>query len=180
MRKFSRITLILGLLLLMSSQALAQGFPWNDFERRTLQGLVKINVAEDADDLKRYPDKGQLVFRGKIMPSVVRVTYTGQSRGISSVRKKFIELWAGTYSTTPSYGSSFESEFLFKEGADDYWLPVQKQVANYFDKELKKGDLLDLYLIRPGGLRVKGKEELDWVFLVEEFLIPKEKEWPSP
>lgn len=178
MKKFPEIALLLGLLLLTFSQARAQDFPWNDFERRTLQELVKINVAEDADDLKRYPDKGQLIFRGKIMPSVVRVTYTGQSRGISSERKNFIELWAGSYTQTPDYANMFASEFLFKEGAQELWLLVQQQVAKFFDEELKKGDSVDLYLIRPGGVRAKDK--LEWIFLVEEFQRPKDKEWPTP
>ena len=177
MKKFSAIAFLLVSLLLRFSPASAQDFPWNDFKRRTLQELVMVNIAENADDLKRYPDKGQLVLRGKIMPSVVRAVYTGESRPIGSERKKFIELWAGSYST-PDYGSFFESEFLFKEGTDEYWLPVQKQVASYFSKELTKGEAIDLYLIRPGGLRVKDKA--DWVFLVEEFLKPKEKEWPNP
>jgi len=175
MKKFA---LIFSFLLLTFSPARAQDFPWNDFERRTLQGLVKINVAEDADDLKRYPDKGQLVFRGKIMPSVVRLTYTGQLRRISGERKKFIELWAGAYSQTQDYAAMFETEFLFKEEAQEYWLPVQSQVAKYFDKELKKGDAVDLYMIRPGGLMEKDK--LDWIFLVEEFQKPKETDSPSP
>ena len=178
MKKCPEIVLMLGFLLLTFPQANAQDFPWNDFERRTLQELVKINVAEDTDNLERYPDKGQLVFRGKIMPSVVRVTYTGQFRGISTVRKKFIELWAGSYTQTPDYANLFASEFLFKEGAQEYWLPVQKQVAKHFDEELKKGDAVDLYLVRPGGLR--DKDRPDWVFLVEEFQKPKDKEWPSP
>jgi len=175
MKKFA---LIFSFLLLTFSPARAQDFPWNDFERRTLQGLVKINAAEDADDLKRYPDKGQFVFRGKIMPSVVRLTYTGQLRWISGERRKFIELWAGAYSQTQDYAAMFETEFLFKEEAQEYWLPVQSQVAKYFDKELKKGDAVDLYMIRPGGLRKKDK--LDWIFLVEEFQKPKDKEWSSP
>lgn len=153
-------------------------FPWNDFERRTLLELVNTNVEENADDFTRYPDKGQLVFRGKIMPSVVRVSYTGESRRISSERKKFIELWAATYSSTPHYGSFYESEFLFKEGAVEYWLPVAKQIIPSFSKELREGELVDLYLIRPGGLKVK--DQADWVFLVEEFQKPKDKEWPSP
>jgi hypothetical protein len=145
-------------------------FPWNDFERRTLQELVKINVAEDADTLKSYPEQGQFVFRGKILSSVVRLTYTGKSRTLADERKKFVELWSGTYSQESNYADMFQTEFLFKEGAQEYWLPVQQQVTRYFEKELKPGDAVDVYLIRPGGLRAKDK--LDWIFLVEEFQKP--------
>lgn len=153
--------------------ASAQGFPWKEFERRSLKEIVAINESEDVEDRKRVPSQNRMIMRGKILSSVVRVTYVGESRPIGAERKKFIELWAGSYfSGTPGYASHYESESLFKEGADEYWLPVQKQVASYFPKELQKGDTVDLYLIRPGGLSTK--EKTDWVFLVEEFLKPKE------
>ena len=156
-----------------SSPVRAQGFPWQEFERRTLKEIVAINESEDAEDRKRLPNQNRMIMRGKILSSAVRVTYVGESRFIGDERKKFIELWAGSYfSQTPGYASRYESEFLFKEANDEYWLPVQKQVASYFSKELQKGDTVDLYLIRPGGLSIKGK--IDWVFLVEEFLKPKE------
>jgi hypothetical protein len=153
--------------------ASAQSFAWNDFECRTLSQLIKINNDEDADDLKRFPDKGQMVMRGKILPSVVRVTYTSESRPISAEHQKFIELWADVYSEQKQvYAKRFESEFLFTEGPEQYWLPVQGPVAKYLNKELQKGDAVDLYLVRPGGMRIK--EKVDWIFLVEEFQKPKE------
>lgn|SRR5437870_1579245 len=150
-----------------------QGFPWKEFERRTLKDIVALNESEDVEDRKRLPNQNRMIMRGKILSSVVRVSYMGESRPISEERKKFIELWAGSYfSQTPDYATHYESEFLFKEDNDEYWLPVQKQVASYFPKELQKGEVVDLYLIRPGGLSITGKT--DWVFLVEEFLKPKE------
>ena len=51
-------------------------------------------------------------------------------------------------------------------------IPVQKQVSSYFEKELKKGDVIDLYLVRAGGIRTAGR--WDWMLLVEEFLKPKD------
>jgi hypothetical protein len=163
---------------LTSSSTASQGFPWNDFERRTMVQLLKMNTDEDSGDLKRYSDKAQMVMRGKILPSVVRMTYTGESRPLGEVRSKFIEMWAGAYSNVPDYARNFENEVLFKEGQQEYWLPVQKQVAKYFDKELKKDEPIDVYLVRPGGVR--SGEKVDWIFLMEEFQKPKEKEWPSP
>ena len=147
----------------------AQDFPWKDFERRTLKEIATLNETEDVEDRKRLPDQNRLIARGKILPSVVRATYTGKSRPIDEKRRKFIELWAGSYfSQSPGYAANYESEFLFKEGADEYWLPVQKQVASHFPKELQQDDAIDLYLIRPGGISDKGKPT-DWIFLVEEF-----------
>src|SRR2546427_2637014 len=152
----ARLALIITAVMLFSGAVLklqAQGFPWNEFERRTLKELVTINEKEDVEDQKRLPNENRMIVRGKILSSVIRLSYTGKSRTLSPERKKFIELWAGSYfSQTPGYADHYESEFLFKEGNDEYWLPVQKQVASYFPKELKKGDTVDVYLIRPGGL----------------------------
>ncbi|HSS18537.1 MAG TPA: hypothetical protein VLL54_00425 [Pyrinomonadaceae bacterium] len=177
MKKFSHFALLLGLLLLPFTSARAQDFPWDDFERRTLKDLVKLNVQEDSADLMKQADQAQFVFRGKILPSVVRVAYTGKSKPLSDDRKKFIELWAETYSQDATFAKLFALEYLFKEGADEYWLPVEQQVAQHFAEELTPGGAVDLYLLRTGGLKKKDKNEVEWMFLVEEFLKPKDKEW---
>jgi len=161
------LTLAVGISLLCQARAKAQGFPWNDFERRTMAQLIKMNVEDDAEDLKRFPQSGQMVMRGKILPSIIRLIYTGESRKISEVRSKFIETWGKFYSQDKDYNELFEAEFRFKEGPDEYWLPVQKPVTKYFDKELTKDGPVDLYLVRPGGIR--SKDRIDWIFLVEEF-----------
>lgn len=156
------------------SVGLAQGFPWNDFERRTMQELVKTNEQEEAENLKRFPDELQFVFRGTRLPSVVSLTYTGESRALSTDRKRFIEMWARSYYRNPGYANLYETEFLFKDATEEHWLPVQKDVAKYFDPELKKGEPVNLYLITPGGLRGKNKGKTLWLFLVEQFRDPKE------
>jgi hypothetical protein len=114
-------------------------FPWGDFKRRTLEQLVKRNLDEDAEDLVKYPDRNQLLFRGEILPSVVQVTYSGQSRPINTERRKFIELWGSSHGQGPSYADVFQMEYLFKEGSVEYWLPVQAPVAKYFAKEFAEG-----------------------------------------
>jgi hypothetical protein len=70
-------------------------------------------------------------------------------------------------SNPESYADNYETEFLFTEDGVEYWLPVQKKVSSYSPKELNKGDALELYLVRAGGVRTKG--ERDWMLLVEEF-----------
>jgi hypothetical protein len=168
----------LGLILLIIggnySSAFAQGFPWNDFEPRALRELVKTNEQEEADNVKRFPDQNQFVFRGTTLPSVVRLTYTGESRPLNSEQKKFIETWGRDYYRNRGFVNLYGAEFLFKEGAEEYWLPVQKDVAKYFDSELNKGELVDLYLISPGGLRGANKGKTAWIFLVEQFQQPRE------
>jgi hypothetical protein len=149
----------------------AQGFPWNDFERRTLPELVKINEREESENIQRTPDETQFVFRDSRLPSVVTVNYSGESRPLSAERKKFIQKYALSYFRNSGYANLYVAEYLFKAGAEDYWVPVQQDVAKYFPEDLKKGDEVDLYLITPGGLRSnKGKTE--WLFLVEQYQQP--------
>lgn len=170
-RRFIWFGLILFLFVLRPSIASAQGFPWKDFERRTLPELIKTNEREEQENIRRFPDQNQFVFRGTTLPSAVQLTYTSESRPLSAERKKFIETWARSYYRNTGYANLYTAEYLFREGNEDYWLPVQKGVARYFDEELKKGDPVDLYLINPGGLRVdKGKTI--WIFLVEQFQQP--------
>ncbi|MEO8433312.1 MAG: hypothetical protein ABI596_00325 [Pyrinomonadaceae bacterium] len=169
-----RLGIFLFVLAFIPSTAQGQGFPWKDFERRTMPELLKINDLEEAENLKRFPDQNQFVFRGTRLPSVVSLTYTGESRALSSERNKFIELWATSYYRNPGYANLYNAEFLFKDGNEEHWLPVQKDVAKYFPEELKKGELVDLYLISPGGLRGTNKGKTLWVFLVEQFGDPRE------
>ena len=47
------------------------------------------------------------------------------------------------------------------------WLATSKPITKYFEKELKPGDKMDLYLISIGAYR--SNDEIDCVLLVEEF-----------
>jgi hypothetical protein len=145
-----------------------QGFPWEEFKPRTLQEIVSMEGDVDRRDQK----ENNIVFHANILSSRVRVTYTGTSRPISSMKREMIRSWAKMLGNTEEYVEQYESEFLFTEESKEYWLPVQKKVSSYFDKELKKEDVIDLYLVRAGGIRTAGK--WDWMLLVEEFQKPKE------
>ena len=102
------------------------------------------------------------------LESKVEVVFTGQSRPISEARKTFIKTWLETLrSDQKGLAELYEREYLYKEGADEYWLATSKPVTKYFEKELKPGDKMDLYLISIGAYRSKG--EIDCVLLVEEF-----------
>jgi hypothetical protein len=155
-------------MMLSCGVASGQGFPWNDFKPRTLKEIVNM----EADVEQRNQKENNIVFHADMLPSRVRVIYIGTVRPISKVKKEMIRKWAQMMGNPESYAEHYESEFLFTEDSVEYWLPVQKQVSSYFEKELKKGDTVDLYLVRAGGIRTDGK--WDWMLLVEEFQKPKE------
>jgi len=161
--------------LLVAGSVCAQGFPWGDFTRRTMTEIIKINNDDSVEDFKLLSANNKpnaLIVRNNILPSVIRLTYTGEVRPVGEKRLFLIHVWAGTVEERKQHEKLYTREFLFKDGADEYWTPVQEPVTKYFDKELKKGDVVDLYLVRPGGLKTGDK--VDWVFLVEEFQKLKE------
>jgi hypothetical protein len=105
------------------------------------------------------------------LESKVEVVFTGKSHPISKARKTFIEMWFGMLrAEQKDYAELYEREYLYKEESEEYWLPTSTPITKYFDKELKPGDKMHLYLISIGAY--KGKEGIDCVLLVEEFQKP--------
>jgi len=136
---------------------------WARYQSRTLSQIIKQHSKAVVDEKARI----HLFFTADVFPSKVNVTYTGEVRTISSIRKEFIAAWAKTRTVHEEVVALFDEELLFKEGKTEYWLPVQRQVIPYFKEELKPGDSVELYLIWIGARRQFGVT--DWIFLVNEF-----------
>lgn len=146
---------------LLATTALAQGFPWEIFKPRTLKEVISItNKAVKPDD--------DMFLAHDQLESKVEVVFTGKSRPIGKLRKTFIDTWFGMLRTEQKHLTElYDSEYLYKEGEAEYWLPTSKPITKYFDKELKPGDKMDLYLISTGAYR--NGAGIDCVLLVEEF-----------
>ena len=163
----SKLTTLLFLPLLLAGcaqAARAQGFDYDSYQPRTLAEMIgKYDNKELA--ASKTADGGSAF--GASFPSRVRVTYGGESRKVSDARRKFIADWVKTYQMDARLVDLFVDEWKFVEDGVEHWLPVQKQVASYLEKELKKGGAVDLYVIIAGGRKAAGK--WDWVILVNEF-----------
>ena len=155
-----RTLLIITAFACLSATARAQGFPWDIFKERTIKEVMSITK-------KAVRPDDSLFLATNELESKMRVTYTGQSRPILKARKNFILWWVGTFGQPQEYADLYEREFLYKEGDDEYWLPTETPITKYFDKELKPGDKMTLYLISIGAYRT-GKD-IDCVLLVEEY-----------
>ena len=156
--KVIRIIIISALL---AATALAQGFPWEIFKPRTLKEVISITTKAVRPDDSMFLAQNQL-------ESKVEVIFTGKSRPITDARKTFIGMWYGMLrSDQKQFAELYEREYLYKEGEVEYWLPTSKPITKYFDKELKPGDKMELYLISIGAYRSNGN--IDCVLLVEEF-----------
>ena len=155
-----RALIMIALFACLSLTALAQGFPWAIFEARTLKEVVSITT-------KAVKPGDSMFLATNELPSKMQVIYMGRSRPVLPARKEFISKWVGIFSRSKEYAQLYDREYLYKEGEDEYWLPTSGPITKYFDKELKPGDKISLYLISIGAYRAQ--KEIDCVLLVEEY-----------
>lgn len=143
---------------------------WDAYQPRTFKDLVTISERsqKDPDVVLRNPkNEPVLMLSYNAYQSKVIAIYSGESRKIPVERMELIKNWLTTFSKPKEFADMFEDEYLFTENKIEYWLPVQKQVASYFPKELKKGDTVTLYVAWLGGL-YKPNGFVN-VFIVNEF-----------
>ena len=159
---------------LFVSQAFAQN--WDAYEPRTLKEIT-TNIAakslKNPDALIRDDKKDiSIILSYNSFQSRVKATYTGESRKISDQRKELISIWLKTFGKPKELLDLLENEYLFVEDKVEYWLPVQKQVASYFKDELKKGDMVTLFVVWLGAR--KEAKSVDYIFLTNEFEAEEE------
>jgi hypothetical protein len=139
----------------------------DDYKLRTLR-----EVAAKGSDAKSLGNKEETMFvYGDIFPSRVRATYKGSARPLPQIKKEVLRQWARLYAGFPEgYTKPYETEMLFTEDGAEYWLAVRKEALPHFKRELKRGEAVELYLIRVGSAKASGGWES--MLLVESFRKP--------
>jgi hypothetical protein len=137
-----------------------------DYEVRTLKELAV--KGPNADSRSDMADTRAVYWN--ILPSRVRVRYTGETRALPQLKQDVLHQWARLYAgSMESYTTPYQTEMLFKEAGSSYWLAIRQDSHPRFKQDLKKGKTLDLFLIRLGAARLADK----WgpLLLVESFQI---------
>ncbi len=143
-----------------------------DYKYRTLKEISELGsaIAAERDD-ERKGDATTLTH-GDLLPSRVRVIYKGSVRPAPKVKRDIISYWSNKYAGAPQhYIVAYTSEALFGEAGVNHWLVVNRKVAPRLKREFKKGQAVDLHLIRMGAYKVG--EKWRWVLLVEDFAPAK-------
>jgi hypothetical protein len=167
MKKIFSTLLLLFAFVFIAQTSYSQGFPYHLYDPRTLAELVELNVIE-ANKLKDDGTK-KIMISANPFYSAIRLEYARKSRVIAKEKLNLFKIWQESLEVDSRLFSILDKEFLFKECGKEYWIPVQKQVAAYFPKELKSGDMITLYLMYPGGLKIKPATTWNFLFLVNEF-----------
>ena len=163
MKNLFPVFLLLILFSFTAQTVHSQGFPYQEYKTRTLAELVEMNTSK----VKKTNFKKGMMINAKPFYSAIRVEYTGKARPLSSAKTDLFKFWQKSLSVDENVLTLLKDEYLFRECGNEYWIPVQKQVAAYFPKELKKGDKITLYLMAVGGVKVKNNWE--FIFLTNEF-----------
>lgn len=164
------------MLLACGNPALGQG-PLGPHPKRALtpadykpQTLKQV-LAEEAKGVNQRKEEDKVLVHGDLRPSRVQATYTGRARPLSRIKQTVLRRWAQLYAGNPEhYTVPYQTELLFKDGGVNYWLAVKKESLTDFKKQFKKGDAVDLFLVRLGG--VMTGDTLEPLLLVESFKTP--------
>jgi hypothetical protein len=139
-----------------------------DYKLRTLKEIAEVGraIASERDD-ERKGDATTLIH-GDLLPSRVRVMYKGTARPLPQLKKDVISQWANRYAgSLQHYTVQYKTDVLFSEAGLNYWLVVNQRLVPQLQRQLKKGQPVDLYLIRLGAFKTGDKWR--WVLLVEDF-----------
>jgi hypothetical protein len=166
------ILFFVSTLFLFAFQSSAQDFPYEEYQTRTLSELVAMDSETSVKDLEKTSGekaKGLIIIHAKPFYSAVRVKYVGTLKALTKEEKDYLKMWQGSLGYPADIPELYENKYLFKECDKEYWIPVQKQVAAFFTKELKSGDMITLYLMYPGGIKKTATDSWNFLFLVNEY-----------
>ncbi|NNE62892.1 MAG: hypothetical protein HKN34_02305, partial [Gammaproteobacteria bacterium] len=93
-------------------------------------------------------------------PQLVLTTYTGERRSIPKDREELVRAWLGMIGQPVDVGDLFLTEMKFLEDGKEHWLPIQKPLLTYFEREISPGEKVWLFAVWVGATKS------DWVFAV--------------
>jgi len=143
-----------------------------DYQPRTLQELTNLLPEPFRAELAARGVEGnkdlKLIVHGELFPSRVKVVYSGEKRPLPEDKRAVVSGWANKFAGMPEfYTVPYQTELLFTEGAEKYWLAVHKDLLA---QEWKQGEALELCVIKLGNVRIG--DEFEPVLLVEK-VVPQ-------
>jgi hypothetical protein len=153
-----------ALLVMATASAEPADFPFGDFKPYTLKQLLADEAVHTERD--EYSTPGSTVLHPPVRVKIV-AEFTGKHRPLSASTAKFITMYSASHPGNENWGNSFEGEWQFMAEGREWWLPVQKPVADFFPAELQPGNKVELYVVYLGVAWLE-KSYKD-ILVVEEF-----------
>jgi len=154
------------LTLAVSAVPVAAQSSWDRYK----PGSVGAIIAQEREGVLTQFKLGRghhTVISGASFPTRTTVEFLDSSRATPSERIAVLEAWTKSLHVNVDVRSALTTELLFREDSLLLWLPVQEVLVPSFRNELKRGDLVTLFL---GYVGAEGQGSvIDWVFIVNEF-----------
>ena len=143
------------------SQIAFAGFNFKSYKPATIHKII----AEHKDVFFGTKHKREIDFQitARHFKYKIICEYLGSKRDINKNAKTLIKYWSKSLSIDPKITNLYQKEILIKHENEEYWIPIQKQLIHYLDREVKKGDNIDLYIMMIGTWKT------DWIFIANEF-----------
>ena len=107
------------------------------------------------------------VISGASFPTRATVEFLDSSRATPPERIAVLEAWAKSLHISIDVHAALRTEQLFREDSLRLWLSVQEVLVPSLRNELKRGDVVTLFV---GYVGAEGRGSvIDWVFVVNEF-----------
>jgi len=166
--------IVLSALALICAGGLAQreeNDPWAKYQHRTIQSIIDVHYgsALDTDPTLAGAHKNVLLSSDSF-PSRTTLVFLGKSRPLQGERAELMSQWGKMMGRTEDLAALFSTEMLFREGSNEFWLPVQRPLLDPLLKEVGIGRPFSACVIWMGGVRTEG--QWDWLFAMNEFDSP--------
>ena len=140
-----------------------------DYHSRTLREMTTLQPDYIARDPQSKDPNMRIIVHADLLPSRVKAHYDGTTRPPVEIRKGVITAWADRPVPVLEIDTApYQTEMLFTEDSQSYWLVVRTDSLAQFQQQLKKGDMVELFLVKLGNAQIDGK--LEPVLLVEKFV----------
>jgi hypothetical protein len=166
MEKFGKYSFFVLVLIFSSYSNGWSQKEWDKYKYRTLAEIISFNRDSTEKILKTAKlDEKQDFIGADLFYSRIRLEYIGTPRTISTNHRDLITLWARLQNIDQKVVELYESEVLVKECGVEYWIPIQKKIADDNLKKLKSGEMVTLFVIYVGERKDVGVMKLDHLFL---------------
>jgi hypothetical protein len=87
------------------------------------------------EDIKRLnSEKKPVLLTGDSFPSQVKLVYSGKTRPLPAEHGVLLDFWRKMFKDQAPSPDEFATEVLFKEGAAERWIAVQKPLLDPLSK----------------------------------------------
>lgn len=159
-------SLIAAVVALASVPGRAAEFPYDQFKPYELSVLVGELAA--LEHLPSPPGR-HVLWMDRVTKVRVSATFIGAQKPIPKTTADLILKYATAATADgPGYAGLYERAYAFEEGGRRYWFPVQRQVADYLEKDVKPGQRIVLYALVVGG-EGEPNRLIEPLLLIQEF-----------